>query len=1049
MFVLKFIIFLVILVAVLFNGLLLASNQNLSGGEKAIGIALYVILLIVVGNFVASYVTYSHTKDKIGQPGDPGIEGQKGDKGKKAMCKPNCGRKICYVDVKTHAENVLNNEIQKIRGTVQIGYNFITDSVNSKSKISKLIREKLQSKYEPTDIPRDDFGAFSQDYITITKSGESIKVRIAGSKSLGDKLYKEFLSSNKDTTFLDLDINGEILSPNLIIEDIRALKACLTEDDDEKDTKADPNNPDNTMIIEVCGAETTSASVTTTSISGTVEEEELKKFMSGLDRRQKIRNDYFVKKINKICNSNEYIEALERKHRNKINEIQLIEYIKDMLEEMVIYLIQFRVRKTEGFSEGEESKVLYAGLNFLLTKTASENYFQLYKQRNDKGDIIQIKSPILELKKYDIYRWGEKYINAPLIIEKCNADFKLPNGKAQELNLTSTNNYVQVYNSKVKEDLYYEGYTNSCKTYCPFNQMGTDGTNPYNKEMCIYYNINNRGHRNLKGDHISWVKKQYMKPPPLGLYHPKKMGGILDREKNPTEAYFQDDNGVVYYPVGSVWTARTDGTRENRNDFSPVSNNKSSGHTGVGPEKETILLSGNLMPPADYNKIWNSKEGCTDCQVGQSVTIWEAVAPKGYVAMGNIVSEHPTKDLLFDNPPIYCVPDSCVIKIPIGPKIWDSERLIIKDLGPNTFTSADRFILKLNCYLKESADRTKSSITTLHSNFIASEITRLNNLEKDTEVRYCKINKSKLISDLRALANKPYIKNWNPSNRSQNYGFVNTINDEALDIEERYAERYVKMKDMLMKDIRKLNDNITPDVTASAPVYIFSAGASGAFEESLNMPGMKIDNDAGHNLFLACTDLKKVPKFAYKLNRSCLYPKKIKPIKLNSVPGVLNFNQSDRISSGKSAEQYFTYPKDLVIESVSSDYSPTQEPKRYYLSFSNKPVDIENNKLPLYFIRAPNIKTKDFSLCKVVTPRGEVVEDVINTSNNRSMFILENESGPVLNFNNNVMNMKIRLRNVGYETGTAQYFEQFFNENGKNIEKMTPDTYFKFILKRV
>ena len=135
MFVLKFIIFLVILVAVLFNGLLLASNDKLSGGEKSIGIALYLIIVLVIGNFVISYITYFHTKDKIGPPGDPGIEGQKGDKGKKAMCKPNCGRKICYVDVKTHAENVLNNEIQKIRGTVQIGYDFITDSVNNKKRV--------------------------------------------------------------------------------------------------------------------------------------------------------------------------------------------------------------------------------------------------------------------------------------------------------------------------------------------------------------------------------------------------------------------------------------------------------------------------------------------------------------------------------------------------------------------------------------------------------------------------------------------------------------------------------------------------------------------------------------------------------------------------------------------------------------------------------------------------------------------------------------------------------------------------------------------------
>ena len=47
------------------------------------------------------------------------------------------------------------------------------------------------------------------------------------------------------------------------------------------------------------------------------------------------------------------------------------------------------------------------------------------------------------------------------------------------------------------------------------------------------------------------------------------------------------------------------------------------------------------------------------------------------------------------------------------------------------------------------------------------------------------------------------------------------------------------------------------------------------------------------------------------------------------------------------------------------------------------------------------------------------------------------------------MNMRIRLRNFGYETGTAQYYEQYYIENGKSIEKMTPDTSFKFILKRI
>ena len=68
----------------------------------------------------------------------------------------------------------------------------------------------------------------------------------------------------------------------------------------------------------------------------------------------------------------------------------------------------FRVEKTEGKTdkpkeEGVEVKI-YAGLNFLLTRTATENYFDLYKTKNDEGEIVQIKSPIDELKKYDIYR---------------------------------------------------------------------------------------------------------------------------------------------------------------------------------------------------------------------------------------------------------------------------------------------------------------------------------------------------------------------------------------------------------------------------------------------------------------------------------------------------------------------------------------------------------------------------------------------------------------------------------------------------------------------
>ena len=112
--------------------------------------------------------------------------------------------------------------------------------------------------------------------------------------------------------------------------------------------------------------------------------------MSGLDRRFKIRNEYFVKKINKICNSNEYLEALERKHRNKINEIKLIEYIKDILEEMVIYLIQFKVRKQLDFLRVKQVKQ-YVKLNFIDRKQMKGVVFINNLMIKDN---IQIQSPI-------------------------------------------------------------------------------------------------------------------------------------------------------------------------------------------------------------------------------------------------------------------------------------------------------------------------------------------------------------------------------------------------------------------------------------------------------------------------------------------------------------------------------------------------------------------------------------------------------------------------------------------------------------------------------
>jgi hypothetical protein len=1080
MFILKFMILLFVLIALLFNGLVLASNPNLSGPEKAIGIALYLILIIVTLNFVISYITYFHTKDKTGPVGDPGIRGQKGRSGRKGICKETCGRKICFVDVKTHAENVLNNELQKIRGTVQIAYPVKGKKLKKphvKTELDK-IKTRLLNEFEilgesdikTTNIPQKD----------------RIIVRISGNKKAGDELYKRFLKSKdaEDTAFLNITINGETYNPTILLEDINALSECLNESLDTKDNLGEKAASNDSLKIEVCeyNGEEKTTSVSSNSSTQSITSETVTQFTSALDRRYNIRNDYFIEKINKICNSKEYLESLERKTKNRVNEIKLIEYIKDTIEEMIIYLIAFRLKKIHGFSGNESEKnqqreqIIYAGLNFLLTKTADENYFDLYKENID-GEIVDIQSPIVELEKYDIYRWGTTYVNQPLILQKCVQDYKVPDGKEPSLKIVETNNYTEYYNCEPKDDIFYTGYSESCDSYCPYNQMGRKKTNLQNKSVCIYYNVNEKGHRNLQGSHATWMETQYMDSVPLKLFHPSVQSFTFNNEfdaESSVQAYHQDDVGIIYYPVGSVWTSKIKTNRKNVNDFTPNSYNKASGHSGTGPEKQTILVSGDIKAPIDFKKIWSNTDNLDNEQIStkqtNKITIWEPIPPKGYVALGHIVTDSVTaegekdidKETLIKEQnkeneiyKVMCVPESCVIKIPIGPKIWDSSKLVKKNMGVETFTPKDRFILYLNCYLTENNSRSKNDILNKHAQFVISEETRLKNLVKNTDNHYFQANIPKLINQLRNLINQEPYKSWTNTSVNKLYNNVNTIRTQARNIEEQYQIRYTKQKDKIFKDIKKegVNKDVTAEVFTANPVYIFSAGANKAYEESINLPNKEIKDDDGHNLFFACTDLKKAPKYAYKINRECLYKKSIKPIKSSKTAGILNYSRSADETQNPdnhfTAEGYFTFPKELILENSSTKNSPSEEPKRYYLTLNK----VHEDGYPLYFIRAADVKSKEYSLCKIGLADDTIQDTEINVKDNRLLFTIKSTKS------DSIQNLKsgdsfynkpktIALVNVEY---TEKCFDQYYNKYGRNIEKLSgysSQTGHKFLLRK-
>lgn len=1049
MFILKFFIFLLILFAVIFNGLVLWNNPNMETAEKIMGIVLYLIIVLVIANYTISYITYHHTKNKRGIVGDTGIRGQTGNKGKPAMCEADCGRKICFINVTEHADKVLNNDLDKVRGMVELKYDADPEKAHKrKTRILNQFVNKLRIRFGVFSLPTDDNGAVSTDFVKMFVKNNGIRIRVSNSKQIVTGIINDMNHSDPNKkNYLTLFINGP-KEPKINLTNLEALDKCL-ESEDYKPSENENVPIEKKIIVDLCSIENEEEendereSRETTSVNIT-------NFETVMNKKLKIRNDYFIDKIKKICNSEEYLNALEKKTKNPVNEEQLIEYIKKIIAEMVTYIANFRVRRKGGREDG---KIIYAGLNFLLTKTADKNYFEIYRTGPSEDD--KIPSPIKELEKYDIFRWGENYINSPLVIEQCNADYKLPEGKEQELIIVNSNNYKFLYNSKTSKNIFYTGYNDSCNTYCPYNQMGEDKTNREDKQVCIYYNINEKSHRNLKGTHPAWVTTHYMDPGPISLYHLEK-STFIDPSGVSSLKYFQDSNGISYYPVGSVWTSKIELARKKRNNFTPNSHNKASGHSGVGPEKETILVSGNMLPPVDYSKIWNSKDGCADCQPGNEITIWEPIPPKGYVAMGHIVSSINDKTELLDSTgvedsPVMCLPESCVIKIPIGPQVWNSEKLFKKEFGPETFESKDRFMLYLNCLLRENNFRSSEDIMTEIDEFVVSETERLSTYNVDTSVSYAFADQDLLINELKELKELKLFVNWDKNNIVKLYKNTNEVMTKSKEIEEKYQVRYETMKNNTINEVKKLKLKITPRVSAAKPVYIYSAGADKAYEESFNLTNVQIKNDQGHNLFFAVTNKNNAPKFAYKINRECLYRRKYKPVKLNTVPGVLNYKNNERNSSGKSSEEYFTYPKDLIIESLSAQFSPTKEPRRYYLSFSNRRVDLENNKPPTYFIRAPNVKTRDFSLCKVGTVDEQIIDDVMDTKNPRALYVIEDDNNePLTSFNSETENNPIKLRNTGVEgEDTSLYYDQYYTPFGRNVETLSPLNTGNFKFKRV
>lgn len=374
--------------------------------------------------------------------------------------------------------------------------------------------------------------------------------------------------------------------------------------------------------------------------------------------KEEIQNTYLLNKINEICSSDKYMSIITQKFKKKPTEKKLIEYLKKIIEEWIILFIKYNPDSREDLND-------HLGVKFLRNKNFTPD---ILNNPTYNENIESNPSPFFYLKKYDIYNWGEKdyYSQKKIEIESNNIEYPLPD--LPKLYIMKTNNYTRVYTSKMKKDLW-------STQYCLFNQMGSDRTNPKNLKKCVFINPNTH----LKEYKNTWKTHAYDEPPELSLYNVKP---------------FKTKNNHKFYPVGSVWAGKVneDDTKKEYAERLPKSKNfcgsgqgldQDLNHSNSGPVKETILVSGDVVDPEDFELLWDSTRGCSNCQQSDnSIKIYRPIPPEGYICLGDVAanSKQEAMDLQ-----IKCIPEKYLQKIRMGPMVWNNK--IMKFSKFNNYTN--------------------------------------------------------------------------------------------------------------------------------------------------------------------------------------------------------------------------------------------------------------------------------------------------------------------------------------------------------------------------
>jgi len=149
--------------------------------------------------------------------------------------------------------------------------------------------------------------------------------------------------------------------------------------------------------------------------------------------------------------------------------------------------------------------------------------------------------------------------------------------------------------------------------------------------------------------------------------------------------------GVVYYPVGDLAYGPTR-SNDNINIVRHVGEIKI---RNDGPNRETIIVSGDVLGPIDYSLIWTNNK----------FWIWRPIAPINYISLGDVVTFNSSSPPTGDNAPIRCVfKDLTIRAIPNGNALWSSygsatsTNTLLLGFTPNNSSGSYISSSSSNCY---------------------------------------------------------------------------------------------------------------------------------------------------------------------------------------------------------------------------------------------------------------------------------------------------------------------------------------------------------------